>query len=218
MIQSNEDIIVIENFFDKELYDTIMRSCDSPDMNWYYNSETTVPRDELIDDDGRLPDGRLKNWHIDSNTQDSAQFTHAVNLDQDIRSNFNDILEPYLYNWANKSGIGIERICRIKFNSLIKDSGYPEGFYNIPHIDSAEPDLDNWSLLVYLNDADGETVFFDEITVGKESKSIDKLVINKKLKPKANTAVLFYSGRWHASTPPKETPRRLIISYVFIRE
>lgn len=104
-----------------------------------------------------------------------------------------------------------ERLIRAKANLQLKHPFCPREMYNYPHTDAAESNL---SLILYLNDSDGDTIIFKE-------KSYDSSVgLNEyaRVTPKKNRCVIFNSSYLHSSSPPIYTDYRLIANLVFKKE
>jgi hypothetical protein len=60
------------------------------------------------------------------------------------------------------------------------------------------------SLLYYVMDSDGDTLFFDD----------DKKTVVDRITPQENKAVWFDSKTWHCSSPPIENKRRVVINFI----
>ncbi len=141
-------------------------------------------------------------------TQDSPQFTHGFYANKSINSTYyKDIVTPILD--ILPESYTVDNLIRAKANLINMNEGYPEGHYNIPHSDI--PDMDTISLIYYVNDSDGDTVFFEQ---NPEDFS-GYLTIGKTFTPKKNQGILFNSKRLHASVPPRKTNARVILNFVF---
>jgi hypothetical protein len=115
-------------------------------------------------------------------------------------------------------------LCRVHVNLMIKNVEFPADMYNPPHIDSTIEDNDSnaeyKTILFYVNDSDGDTILFNEFGSLKENNTKFKQPILKPLsiaiknKPKANSAIVFNSYRFHSSTPPKISDYRININIV----
>jgi len=208
---NKEDIIIIPEFYEPDTFATIKQAVDSQEFSWFYNAQTSTTNSKRPEDQNEI-----KNWFVDEKTEDSQQYIHGVCFEGKVFSKLYHVLAPALEKLRLHHSADFEKICRIKLNSIPRDRGYPEGCYNVPHLDSVVSDIDHWSLLVYINDSDGDTLFFNELLVDKNGAPPDKLTIRERLSPKANMAAFFYSGRWHASSTPKETNRRVVVNHVLM--
>ena len=121
-------------------------------------------------------------------------------------------VKPLLYTIQDAFQLRIKEIYRLKFNILLQRPDAPEGSFNHPHRDVQ---VDAYSCIYYLNDSDGDTVFFNESYIDKQP---DRLTIHSTNTPKANTAILFNSRQLHASSSPRITKARYAINMVFAAE
>jgi len=101
------------------------------------------------------------------------------------------------------------------FNSLVYGRSFlkmplstHKGITN-PHIDIPIPHL---VCLYYINDSDGETVFFNKIDSppGSERPSFDDAEITNKVEPKQGRMVLFNGSVYHSNTLPTHSMRAVI--------
>lgn len=112
---------------------------------------------------------------------------------------------------------------RMNINIVQNSPNYSCDKFSIPHVDDEYLNSGDEfkTILFYVYDADGETIFFNE----KPSSDYldpysDNNINNKKFKiaqeqkPVANTAVVFDSGQLHASRPPKIAKERIVINIV----
>jgi hypothetical protein len=93
-----------------------------------------------------------------------------------------------------KLNLKTKSILRIKANLMTKQDS------NIEESKHTDCEFENYkSLLFYLNDSDGDTLFLDTKT---------------KVSPKENRAVLFDSKLNHTSTAPINHKRRVVLNFV----
>lgn len=100
-----------------------------------------------------------------------------------------------------------------------------------PYLNGAHIDYNNWShpgrnrtALLYLNDADGPTVIYNEIyeprfgNMDQHYKKIkDNLTVMETVEPKANRLVVFDGRHYHTGTLPTSTARRVVLNINYIR-
>ena len=88
-----------------------------------------------------------------------------------------------------------------------------------PHVDYQFPHTTG---LIYLNDSDGDTIFYNEIydptcKLNSEKYYTDKLksivTVKETFTPKENTFVWFNGLQYHSSTSPITTQKRLVINF-----
>ena len=94
----------------------------------------------------------------------------------------------------------IKSLLRCKFNRLLRNENFTINNYNIPHQDT-ENNGDT-SMIYYVNDSDGNTVFFENNTI-----------VNR-ITPKQGDIVLFPSNLWHASCNPSKNAERIVLNVV----
>jgi hypothetical protein len=79
---------------------------------------------------------------------------------------------------------------------------------------------------MYINDSDGDTVFYKEhydpecgVSSKKYLESIqEKLTVDTTIAPKANTLVIFDGLQYHQSSTPTTVPKRTTLNFNFIQE
>jgi hypothetical protein len=190
-------IEIYENFTSKYLKSDIQDVIFSTTFPWEYHNYTS---------ESSLYNNTDFTTVADHNTFDTPQCVHVFNTKQVEHK----IITPMIYNIMDLVD-GPVRFDRIKANLMFPQPNNPgPNFYSVPHIDYPQP----WakSLLYYINDADGDTFFFDKRYNNNEDPGELKVV--KRITPKAGTAVLFDSMQYHASQSPT-TGKRGVINFIF---
>jgi ectoine hydroxylase-related dioxygenase (phytanoyl-CoA dioxygenase family) len=80
----------------------------------------------------------------------------------------------------------------------------------MPHIDA---DISHLVFIYYVNDSDGDTVFFKQKFNGFPVKNLDE---EFRISPKAGTAVLFDGNQYHASSSPVNSDYRCVLNIDFL--
>lgn len=142
----------------------------------------------------------------DKNIRDSSQFVHLMVDNNEKQSVLADMVQPILWFLEQRTGIIPRSIERIKSNLQVPTKA-EEHHYNPPHIDLAEHD--GVSLLYYVNDSDGDTVFFNKTV----DEGFHDMEIVRTVTPKKGRAVLFPSNQFHASSCPQRG-RRMVINFI----
>ena len=193
-------IKVIDNYLPKEYINNIEKLFLKPEINnsseiaWFYNDYTASKDKDYID--------RIKN---NKHFFDSFQFTHIFyNMGEKNSSHFDKIvriLEDTKVNW--------ESIERAKANLTTPLPNSKPGDITVPHQD-IRPN-DNYyknkkfiSIIYYVHDTDGDTVFYDN-----ECKKIIK-----KVSPKKGRAVIFDSLIFHSYKRPVKSDKRVVINFI----
>lgn len=195
------EIQIIEDLIPKKLQDEIETWISSEEVDWRF-LETSAPN--IFPNDLSI----FNTW----------QLTHPFfNRGVPPSSGFTAIVIPILYNLKLVTGLNFtQKMGRIKANALFKNVNCGPNNYNSPHVDNPNPNYK--SLLYYVNDSDGDTFIFNEVTTelpGDKNYIPPKLTLNRRVTPKKGTAIMFNSNRYHASSSPKKSDRRYVINFVF---
>jgi hypothetical protein len=138
-------------------------------------------------------------WIHDENTEETELFAYKPSVKEPL---FNyDVL---IYSVSELLGYKLD-LERIKINLMIPTKKSYENGYNRPHVDYTEPGMK--SFLLYLNNTDGDTFLFDKIYNNQDP---GKMNVIKRVTPKENSAIMFDSNRYHASSIPTMSSRAVI--------
>lgn len=193
-------IIKLDNFIPKKYQNDIENLATT--LPYYYHTNTSyTPQDVVFND-----------W-VSGNSKlpiiDNGQFSHGVYKDGNVLSEVYGLIYPILYIAAESAKIEVKEITRVKINLLIKDSSFEVYNYNCPHSDSGA----DFGFVYYINDSDGDTVFFDNFFVhGSIPTSLN---VGDRVKPKKGSGVFFEARRYHASSNPSISQCRYVINYNF---
>lgn len=135
------------------------------------------------------------------------QFVHILSLNGQPRSNaFDTIMSKFNFNTL----LNGYQISRIKINLLNPPIKASKQHYHVPHFDSKKSD--DVTVIYYVNNSDGDTVFFNEKFEGDVPINLS---IKNTVSPKKGRIVMFNSNQFHASRPPFEIDYRCVINMVF---
>jgi hypothetical protein len=201
----NSDIIVVDDFLHKvtqKQLEVIILGNNS--INWVYRQSPNyfIP---AIENKFKLNDSEI----LDKSFGD---FSHWLVSDF-IKSEVYDLFPNFKNLIQNKFKIKVKNIKRISINFAFP-VGVVSSKYDTPHCDLLEGENCK-SVVCYINDSDGDTVFFDEFSNGSIDTS-KKTIINR-ISPKAGKAVLFDSTRYHSGSFPSKKIR-LVVNIVLIVE
>ena len=185
-------IKVFKNFLSSKQADIIEKDLLGPKFNWYWNEATILPGEP---------------FEPTKNTVNSGQFIHKIMMRNHYENKDSDVFESELYEGFKKvfDKVSYNNIERIKCNLNLNVTGYKKTSHQPIHRDTNNKGYK--SLLYYINDSDGDTIFFD-----KNVKQI------KRVKPKKNTAVLFDSNLLHCGCNPIKSNKRAVINFIFKRQ
>ncbi len=184
-------MILYENMLPEEVANKIEETLLGTFFAWYYTPFTAYGQ-------------QFKT----SLTQDTPQFTHGFYAGGIVNSYYHDQFVLPIIELLPKE-YSMDNLIRAKANLINRNQGYPENFHNVPHADQA--DKDTTSLIYYVNESDGDTLFFEEMP--EDFKGT--VTIGQRFSPKRNSGVMFNSRRLHTSVPPRKTNARVVINLVF---
>ena len=167
-------------YIDKEIADEIEDFiCNSVKFPWYMN----IGLSETVNDDPKA-------IHPLEDSEECLQAFHMFIFQRESISSFTDKLSP-LIDFSK-----MDDIVRVKANCLFNTTSDK---YHTPHIDGYPAPA--YAGIYYVNDSDGDTVFFDK-----------NWKVTERIAPEKGKFVLFDGNIFHASTSPQKTNVRLIIN------
>jgi hypothetical protein len=129
------------------------------------------------------------------------QFTHRLFSNGVGTSEKFHIVLPILKAFEQRAAITIKNVIRVKANLLTNGIYTDADLSKSIHIDSHNEN--HISLIYYVIDSDGDTVFFD-----------DSGVISESISPVKSNLCWFKSNIKHRATAPKLNKRRLVVNFV----
>jgi hypothetical protein len=158
-------------------------------FSWYFNP-STVDLQDII---------KRKN------TLDTPQFTHVFFSDHEQENK--RINSTYYYEVINilkDIDISLDKIkfFKIKANLNLNINGYKKNNHQPVHLDNYNKNYR--SFVYYVNDSDGDTLFFD-----------NNQNITDRFSPKKGTGILFNSNIRHAGQNPINHYTRAVINFVW---
>jgi hypothetical protein len=149
--------------------------------------------------------GDIFPWYFNKNIlpnveKSSSQFTHTLYRDNQIESDAFSLIKPMIYFIEDKTSGSFKKIERIKANLRTKniDDKYELNIHK-------DVEQDNYkSFVYYVNNSDGDTLFFDDNTK----------IINS-VTPKENSGIFFNSNISHTSQAPIKNDCRVVINFIF---
>ena len=153
-----------------------------------------------------------------STDTDDLSFSHLAIKDS------NDISElaPYarlcIDQAFEKLGHNLPKIYRVRFGLILKSHQHK---VHGPHVDHHTP---HQTGLMYLNDSDGDTYFYDNYYDPTLDDTLsqfeyyqkyirDDLKFQQSVTPKSNRLVLFDGYQYHASSCPTKTQLRVVMNF-----
>jgi|SRR6056300_447051 len=184
-------IKIIDNFLSPKIEDFLVNLHTYGGFPWYFNPSTIGPDAEAR-----------------GNALDTSQFVHQ-SYDTNaggVTSEAHKEYDPILNALINANHLPKEyKISRCKSNFTYNTTGYQKQNHQPIHHDHPLPL--HYSVLYYVNDSDGDTLFFSY-----EEK--DKIV--ERVSPKKGRAIIFNSDRFHAGCNPIDSPYRIVVNFILI--
>lgn len=143
---------------------------------------------------------------IDKNVYEHPMFVAPLDPGHPYRNQVISVFEKFLA----KHNLSYTNILRIKANWVPAAPIASKGRYQMPHIDD---DREHKVFLYYVNDADGDTIMFNELYKGYGP---EEFTIRETVSPAMGKAVVFDGNNFHAPSAPIATPFRCVINIDFI--
>ena len=138
-------------------------------------------------------------------TDNSFQFVSPIWEEHPM---FN-LTREIFFRFVTKHQIPYRQVTRIKSNISTRRESYE---YGAPHVDQ---DYDHKVFLYYVNDSDGDTVFFKQHWHQGIEINEQDLVEELRVAPKMGLGVVFNGLQYHAATPPVINDYRCVINIDF---
>lgn len=182
-------VIVLENLLSKTYLKNTQTLLSGHHFPWYWNHGTLSKPQP-----GDVP-----------------QLTHTFFNDQNVISDWFTQVQPIINFVEKELNIQVQPV-RIKANMMYKLPHDVTQVANPPHVDQQyDPDPSYFSFVFYPYDCEGDTLLCNEFYPQEDTS---KLTLHKTNTPKENSCVFFNSNRYHSSSSPTVSDRRIIINFV----
>ena len=134
----------------------------------------------------------------------------------DIMNPLMTLAQSILVKALHDQNMSISKLIRIRAGLSTRT---PHPIVHAPHVDW---DDNHMTALYYVNDSDGDTIFYNErrdqhLNISSyEWSQGKKFTINETVTPKADRLVIFDGTTYHSSTSPTEHDYRIIINFNWI--
>lgn len=182
---------IINNFVKPRIQDELEALFLGNNFPYFYINELSTPYEYNEEDKS------AGNILLNDNTVEAPQFFHMFVADGNVNSQAYSNISPVI----NKVIDSIDEdyfVHRCKVNMNLIDTRF-EGKHHTPHIDNGFDD--QITAIYYVNDADGDTFFFDDD--GK---------VAKRVTPKKGTLVMWKGKVFHAKASPVKSLSRIVIN------
>jgi hypothetical protein len=184
---------VIDNFLTKSYHRELLELLNNYNFPWYYNSNISYKSNN------------------NSNRLYESGFSHI------FWDNSSGGQRDSSYSWFWKPAL--HKIMDVVNNNFIVRSRGDmtmyahQPFVHDPHIDFSFPNI---STVYYVNDSDGDTIFYKEkAKQHHDIKLLSKLNEVERVSPKANRLVVFEGDTVHTGSSPNKHKNRIIINSNF---
>lgn len=180
------DIKVIDNFLNPIYHNEILKSLESPFTDWYLQKNLSIGNDK-----GNPKSFGFNRWYFDEN---GWRPSSAV-----------DFIKPLVFNIMDEVN-SIQPI-RVRADMTMQSD---DNHKHQVHIDYPTPNI---TTIFYVNESDGNTIFFDERTNETEKRyDISNLKIKDEIEPRPNRLVIFDGFQLHTGCSPKNYSNRILIN------
>lgn len=191
------DVVILDDFLPKAFVERYAQRVLDKDFNWFYLENITrseIPRTYKS----------LDNIEWD----DTDGLTHSVFHDKEWYDPYWSLQHSLFIceMFAEKTGWNFDRLYRMKINQL---NITQTECINFPHVDAEHP---HDVLLYYINDSDGDTILYDQMWDPIHNDKEVELSVLTRIKPKAGRCIKFNGLRYHSSSTPTSTKRRLALN------
>jgi hypothetical protein len=176
---------IIDDFIKPTLQDKLVRLCEANDFPYFFSADTV--------DAGYRDIG----WFDDENTIHTPQFVHSLVECGRINSPFFNEFAPVFHKLYDLMEGDFELV-RYKVNLNPRDGRFVDK-YHVPHIDNQIEGA--VTAVYYINDADGDTIFFDD----------ERRVVSR-VAPKKGRLIYWSGKRFHAKTSPVNCSSRFVLN------
>jgi len=197
------------SFLPSIYHNELLRTLQSFEFPWYFYKDST----HILDDKEKEWVDRTKKLLESSGAKTTFGMAHSFFGTGQNPSSYWNLLRPMMYFIEDTLGIKcMGKIIRCKASLLFKDDG--NDAFNTPHVDHV--DESNYiNILYYLNESDGDTVFFNEYFNGDLP---ERVTIKERSSPVENGLVVFDGHQYHASSNPINFRDRITLNWTIKTE
>jgi len=186
-------IKIVDNFLTESYHKEISDIMSSADFPWYYNSNISISNDKK--------------------SLCEFGFTHIFWDSENGQ-------REGVYSWFLKSAL-YQMKDIVNSDVILRSRGDMTMYTNelhehSPHVDFNFP---HFSTVFYVNDSDGDTIFYDKRAKSRtEINQFSDLKEIKRVSPKANRLVIFEGDIVHTGSSPNKHKNRIIINSNFLAQ
>ena len=198
---------VLESFISKSYANEIENLINTPNnFHWSFH-------DQIANEYGNEPK-KYKNPSIINPIGLAHVFIDAGK----IRSDHFTFIKPILLFLEYHMDFEIKQVLRVRARRTMQNTNLNANHYNPPHVDL--PDTVPYkSLIYYVSDSDGDSIFFNEKYIpGNGPPELKDTDVTEcfRYTPKKGNAILFDGHQYHAGNSPVEYLHRTVINFDFV--
>ena len=190
-------MIIDDDFLPHGVADQIEQEFLSDNIPWMLNRH-------LVSADYKFNISNIK-------TYEGTQFNHILYYGHKQQSDLYDIVLKTMYDFCNKNNITVKAMIRSKANLTFPDSQTNTEETKSPHVDHS---YDHLVFLYYINDADGDTVLYNEKFENNDEIFLTEMT---RVTPKKGRAICFNGLHYHTPLVP-QSGYRAVINVTFLGE
>ena len=145
----------------------------------------------------------------DKHTKESLRLNHCFINDGQLVSEHWGLIEQLSIAVVRALNLP-PKLSSCKLNVNFPVFNFSDSDYYPPHYDTTDKGV---VAIYYVNNADGDTLFFES-----NKTEEDEFRLIKSYTPKKGTLVAFPESMLHANKPPKHTPARCVINFNFLKD
>jgi hypothetical protein len=197
------DIVELDDLIPKLYQDQIEAELTSSQMAWFFRLEPGRTVSALGASGVEASYSGFSNtvFHVENTGAPPSQMTA--------------LLLPLLFAFCDKANKPFNRLLRIRLGL------YPRIMIEAPHQPHVDFYFPHYNALYYVNDADGDTVIFEETSDEVPKASLpaylrdDRFTPARRVTPKKGKIVGFEGKHYHASMHPMKATHRIVIAFGF---
>jgi len=207
-----EQIIIIDDVLPIETAKTLEKLTKDISFPWFIQRNLYDSKVEEEEEHRAAPD---------KNTVNTIRLGHLVfDMNKTPRENSTvwSLCEKVLGHISEKLPEHFVSIIpiRLKFNLLLNNTECINSKYNTPYVDSRW--WDSYSMIYYVNSADGDTIIFNEEDGPDAEIRPRDLTIKQRITPVHNRIVLFKGTHYHTSSNPIKSEHRIVMNTTFLNK
>ena len=150
---------------------------------------------------------------------DNIGLSHSLIDDNKIQSDYWNLFKPILYFFNEKTKVNVLKLIRARLRLTVQHPEKEKYLFNKPHTDLPDFEQPYKTLIVYLNESDGDTFIFNKFYNKEENfnevlKDLDKKIILRQ-KPIRGDGIYFEGHQYHSGNTPTQYKSRYLINFDF---